>query len=324
MSTGFLTVDAALGGGVPRGGVIEVAGDEGTGKTTFALHLARQACAAGGWVLYLDYEHACFADYMARVSGMPVMELGEALQKKPERCIVWVVPDSLEDGDAVLTVMLDEIPKSLRMVVCDSFASMTPDATMKNDLGESRVGLQAQMLTEFLARVSKRLAKLGVIMYLANQLRADLTAQRKFGPPPLKSAGPRALGYYCWQRMRLFSGKIPSWEGVWPKTHCTYFAVKKNKTSRDRIGRTRLVIEPGQGFSAAAELLDLAVQERVLHSTDGGLKWRGRGPWIKARFIEKLADPQVGPQAMSELKADLLKATEGRTLALDLSQKTAP
>lgn len=320
LSTGLLTVDAALGGGVPEGSVIEYAGPAGAGKTTMALMLMRQALGVGEVGVVLDYEHALTVAYVEAIAQRPCLALQDMGKAAASGAIFLTQPTTAEEGASLVFDMAEALKGRLRIVLLDSIASFMPGAELEGEFGNVRPGLQAQMTTKFLAWSARILTPRNITLALCNQVRADMHGSVKFGPPAMKAAGPKALEHYCWQRVWLSVGENTPWRSVWPKTHCTYLRVKKNKTSPDRLGATRVVLQPGRGFSRVAEVIDLAIECGVLDGPMDELRWNGRGPWSLAQIFDALsAEDQRKP--LDVLLADVVAKFGERPLGFDLEAK---
>lgn len=318
ISTGSLTLDAALGGGVPEGGAIEFAGMPSAGKTTSALRLCGEACRSGGFALFLDYEHVTPADYAATISCLPVVALQQLSVARGERGLLIVQPNTLEDGAEILFSLSDALKDRLRAVVIDSVAMMSPSAMLEGDFDDVRPGLQALMVTKLMAWAAVRLPRYCTTTIVCNQLRADFSAKVSFkGGPAKKSAGPEALGHQLWQRVWLTPGAAPLWRPVFGETRQTYFRVVKNKTSPDILGRTHLVIEPGHGFSTEAEVIELGLQEGVLRGSVGGeLLWAG-GKYSADSLLTALRNTSEPETALPALVAQVRARFVDRRIAFD-------
>lgn len=291
MTTGFLSLDAALGGGIVEGGVVESFGAASSGKSTLSLHYARQCLKRDGDVgLYLDYEQSFDFDYAAQITGLQVLTMDET--PAPGPVLYCCQPDTLETGTDLALDLSKELGGKLRLVVCDSLAAMTPKAQLEGEIGDQHVGLQARLLGKFLSNASKRYTKVGTTLWIVNQIRTKIGGMGGFGSgPPTQSAGGMALQFYAWQRLSMSSGEMHAWKGHLPEgSHASYIKVEKNKTSPRRKGRTKLVIWPGRGISWEVELLDLMINHGVLKTSSGGFTMNGKGPYTKASLLRMLTD----------------------------------
>jgi len=179
ISTGALTLDVALGGGLPRGRVVEIYGPESSGKTTLALHVIAQAQKTGGVCAFIDAEHALDPAYSERL-GVNVDEL------------LVSQPDS---GEMALDVV-DQLVRSsaVDVVVVDSVAALVPRAELEGDMSDAQIGLQARLMSKAMRKITGSLSKSNCCVIFLNQLRSKVGVI--YGSPEVTSGG-NALKFYA-------------------------------------------------------------------------------------------------------------------------------
>ncbi|GMI30281.1 hypothetical protein TrCOL_g5529 [Triparma columacea] len=183
ISTGALTLDVALGGGLPRGRVVEIYGPESSGKTTLALHVIAQAQKSGGVAAFIDAEHALDPAYSERL-GVNVDEL------------LVSQPDS---GEMALDVV-DQLVRSsaVDVVVIDSVAALVPRAELEGDMSDAQIGLQARLMSKAMRKITGSLSKSNCCVIFLNQLRSKVGVI--YGSPEVTSGG-NALKFYASVRL---------------------------------------------------------------------------------------------------------------------------
>lgn len=185
ISSGSFSLDMALGGGLPKGRVIEIYGPESSGKTTLALHAIAETQRNGGKAAFIDAEHALDPDYAARI-GVKVKDL------------IISQPDN---GEEALNI-LESLVRSgiINIVVVDSVAALTPRAEIEGEMGQSHMGLQARLLSQALRKLTAIAAKTGTIIIFINQLRMKIGIM--FGNPETTPGG-MALKFYASVRIDI-------------------------------------------------------------------------------------------------------------------------
>jgi recombination protein RecA len=183
--TGALTLDLALGGGLPKGRVIEIYGPESSGKTTLALHALAEVQKMGGTAAFVDAEHALDPEY-ARNLGVDIEEL---LVSQPDT------------GEAALEIV-DQLVRSsaIDLVVVDSVAALVPRAEIEGEMGDSHVGLQARLMSQALRKITGNIGKSGCTVIFLNQLRLKIGVV--YGNPETTTGG-NALKFYASVRLDI-------------------------------------------------------------------------------------------------------------------------
>jgi len=184
--TGALSLDLALGvGGVPRGRIIEVFGNESSGKTSLALHIVAEVQKRGGTAAFIDAEHALDPEY-ARKIGVNIDSL------------LISQPDTGEDALDIVESLVNS--KSVDVIVIDSVAALTPRAEIEGAMGDMQVGLQARLMSKALRKITGTASKTGTIVIFINQVRQRIGI--RFGDPETTSGG-KALKFYSSVRIKL-------------------------------------------------------------------------------------------------------------------------
>lgn len=245
ISSGSISLDMALGiGGFPKGRVIEIFGPEASGKTTLAIHVIAEAQKSGGIAAVIDAEHA-FDRFYAENLGVDVENL---LISQPD------------NGEQALEIV-DHLIRSgaIDVVVIDSVAALTPKAEIEGEMGDSRMGLQARLMSQALRKLTANISKTNTCCIFINQLREKIGVM--FGNPETTTGG-NALKFYASVRVDIRRiGQLKEGEEI--KGTRTRVKIVKNKLAPP-FRKAEFDIIYGEGISQIGEIIDLGVDYDIL------------------------------------------------------------
>ena len=289
ISSGSITLDAALGiGGFPTGRVVEIYGPESSGKTTIALHAIAEAQKKGGIAAFIDAEHAFDKTY-AKKLGVNVDEL---LMSQPD------------DGEQALDIT-EHLIRSGAIDICviDSVAALVPRSELEGDMGDSKMGLQARLMSQALRKLTGTINKTGCTCIFINQLRDKIGVM--FGNPETTTGG-NALKFYSSVRLDIRRrGALKDKEDIIGNR--TRVKVVKNKMAPPfRIAEFDIMY--GEGISKLGEIIDLGVDLDILNKSGS---WYSYGETKLGQGRESvkslLADnPELADEIEAKIRANII------------------
>ena len=297
LSTGSISLDAALGvGGVPRGRVVEIYGPESSGKTTLALHIIADAQRRGGLAAFIDAEHALDPEY-AQALGVNLEELLVSQPDSGEQALE--ITETLVRSNAVDTIVIDSV------------AALVPRAELEGDMGDAQMGLQARLMSQALRKCAGIVSKSNTCLVFINQVREKIGVM--FGNPETTTGG-RALKFYASVRIDIRRiNSIKSGDQVIGNR--TKAKVVKNKVAAPfRVAEFDILY--GEGISRTSELLDLAVQERIIQKS---------GSWYSLGEVRLGQGRDAARTYLSEHpeEADTIERQVRESMGLTVTEKQA-
>jgi recombination protein RecA len=286
ISTGSLTLDLALGtGGLPRGRVVEIYGPESSGKTTLAIHAIAEAQKAGGIAAFIDAENAFDSNYAHKLG----VDIENLLVSQPD------------NGEQALEITENLIRSgAIDIIVIDSVAALTPKSEIEGEMGDSKMGLQARLMSQALRKLTGTINKTGCCCIFINQLREKIGVM--FGNPETTTGG-NALKFYASVRLDIRrTSQIKEGESIIGNR--TRVKVVKNKLAPP-FRQAEFDIIYGQGISKIGEIIDLAVDNNIVKKS---------GSWFSYGDT-KLGQGRDAVKQLLQDNPELSEEIEGKIIA---------
>ena len=290
--TGSLALDLALGGGIPKGRIIEIYGPESSGKTTLALHAVAEVQKSGGLAAFVDAEHALDPEYASRIG----VNLDDLLISQPDT------------GEQALEITETLVRSAaVDIVVVDSVAALVPRAEIEGEMGDAHVGLQARLMSQALRKLTGIINKSKCTVIFINQIRMKIGVM--FGNPETTTGG-NALKFYASVRLDIRRiGQIKDGENIIGNR--TKVKVVKNKIAPPfRVAEFDIMYN--EGISATGDAVDLGVQYGIVGKAGAWFDYNeekiGQGREAAKRFLKE--NPKVMEEIIKKVKAEAAKAEE--------------
>ena len=288
ISTAALSLDLALGvGGLPRGRIVEVYGQESSGKTTLALHVIANAQKTGGLAAFVDAEHAMDPSYARRIG----VNLDDLLISQPN------------SGEEALTIT-EQLVKSgaLDVIVVDSVAALTPQAEIDGNMGDSHMGLQARLMSQAMRKLTSAIAQTKTLCIFTNQVREKIGVM--FGNPETTPGG-KALKFYASVRLnvqRIGAIKDPTGTVIGNRTRVK---VVKNKVAPP-FTEAEFDILYARGISWEGSVLDAALARGIVNKRGSWLSYGteqiGQGSIAATEFLR--SHPEIVDEIIQKIKSE--------------------
>jgi recombination protein RecA len=285
ISTGSLSLDLALGGGIPKGRIIEIYGPESSGKTTLALHAVAEVQKNGGVAAFVDAEHALDPEYAARIG----INLDTLLISQPD------------NGEQALEITETLVrSQAVDIVIVDSVAALVPRAEIEGEMGDSHMGLQARLMSQALRKLTGVISKSKTTVIFINQLRMKIGVM--FGNPEV-TAGGNALKYYASVRMDIRGSEQIKDGDTSIGKHVKVKVVKNKIAAPFKVAEFDIMFN--EGISTAGDLIDLAVKYNLVEKAGAWYSYKGekigQGREAAKSYLSE------HPKVMSELDATIRK-----------------
>jgi recombination protein RecA len=280
-SSGSLSLDLALGGGYPKGRILEIYGPESSGKTTLALHAIAEVQSHGGTAAFIDAEHALDPSYARRLG----VDTDNLLVSQPD------------NGEQALEIAETLVrSNAVDLVVVDSVAALVPQAEIDGDMGDSHMGLQARLMSQALRKLTGIISKSRTTVIFINQIRMKIGVM--FGNPETTTGG-NALKFYASVRLDIRrTGQIKSGEEIMGSR--TKVKVVKNKIAPPfRIAEFDIMYN--EGISKTGDVLDLAVIHNIVDKSGAWFAYNdakiGQGREASKEYLK------ANPELLAEIEA---------------------
>ena len=295
ISTGSLSLDIALGiGGLPKGRIVEIYGPESSGKTTLAIHAIAECQKNGGIAAFIDAEHAFDKTY------------AEALGVDTENLLI----SQPDNGEQALEITENLIRSgAIDIIVIDSVAALVPRAEIEGEMGDSKMGLQARLMSQAMRKLTSTIGRTGCCCVFINQLREKIGVM--FGNPETTTGG-NALKFYASQRLdiRRSGSAIKDKEGNVVGNHVKVKVVKNKLAPPFRISTFDIMY--GEGISKAGEIIDLGADMDIINKSGSWYSYNGakiaQGRDSAKQFL--LDNPEMMDELEAKIKAKFANDAE--------------
>jgi recombination protein RecA len=286
--TGSVSLDLALGGGIPRGRIIEVYGPESSGKTTLTLHAIAEVQKRGGVAAFIDAEHALDPQYAQRIG----VNLENLLVSQPD------------NGEQALEIVETLVrSNAVDLIVVDSVAALVPQAEIEGDMGDAHMGLQARLMSQALRKLTAIISKSKSTVIFINQLRMKIGVM--FGNPETTTGG-NALKFYASLRMDIRRiSQIKAGESVIGNR--TRVKVVKNKVAPP-FREAEFDIMYNEGISKEGDVLDLATSKEIVEKSGAWFAYNnekiGQGREAAKNYLRE------NPKVLEEISKKVVEANK--------------
>ena len=293
ISTGSLSLDVALGGkGLPRGRIIEIYGNESSGKTTIALHAVANAQREGGVAAYIDAEHALDPSWCKKLG----IDLESLLVSQP---------GSAEEALQIAEMLV--MSNAVDIIVIDSVAALVPRAEIEGEIGDSFVGVQARLMSQALRKLTASISKSKTLVIFINQIRMKIGVM--YGSPETTTGG-NALKFYASVRLDIRrTGSVKNRDEIVGNN--VRVKVVKNKVAPP-FREVEFDIMYGEGISKLGEIIDLGVKAGVVEKAGSWFSWNsqriGQGRDNVREFLK--ANPDIAAAIETEVRGNSTKIEE--------------
>lgn len=278
--SGSLSLDLALGGGYPKGRIIEIYGPESSGKTTLTLHAIAEIQKQGGTAAFIDAEHALDPAYAKRIG----VDTANLLISQPD------------NGEQALEICETLVRSgAVDLIVVDSVAALVPQAEIDGDMGDAQMGLQARLMSQAMRKLTGIISKSKATVIFINQIRMKIGVM--FGNPETTTGG-NALKFYASVRLDIRRiGQIKEGDNI--SGNRTKVKIVKNKIAAP-FRTAEFDIMYNEGISKVGDILDLSVQYGIIDKAGAFLKYNGETLGQGREAVKKLF--RENPKLMKEIE----------------------
>lgn len=295
LPSGSISLDLALGGGYPKGRIIEIYGPESSGKTTLALHAIAEIQKEGGQAAFIDAEHALDPAYAKKIG----VDTDNLFISQPD------------NGEQALEICETLVRSgAVDLIVVDSVAALVPQAEIDGDMGDAQMGLQARLMSQAMRKLTAIISKSKATVIFINQIRMKIGVM--FGNPETTTGG-NALKFYASVRMDIRRiGQIKDGDEI--AGNRTKVKVVKNKIAAP-FRTAEFDIMYNEGISKVGDVLDLAVQKGILEKSGAFLKYKGATLAQGREAAKKLLKEK--PELLAEIEQKVREASGMATAPKD-------